>query len=108
MAAQPATRPLFASYEGTAWIECPSDLVRGKEQQLLSVALPLIEQNDLTIDMSRVHSLDAAGIGTLVYLLQCAERNENQLLLVNASPRVHELLSIVHLDSLLFVQSLPA
>lgn len=101
MAAQPAIRPLSASYEGTAWIECPSELVRGKENQLLCIALPLIEQTDLTLDMSSVNTMDAAGIGALVYLLQRADYHQNTLALVNASPRVRELLSLVHLDSIL-------
>jgi len=86
---------------GTALLACPSDLTRGRENHLISLALPAIEQGGLQIDMSRVDAIDAAGIGTLVFLRQCADRAGTELSLVNPSPRVREMLGLVHLEGVL-------
>jgi anti-anti-sigma factor len=86
--------------DGTPLLVCPSDLTRGQQNQLLGVALPLIEQNGLVIDMSRVQSIDAGGIGLLVFLRQCADRAGTSLGLINPSNRVREMLALVHLDQI--------
>lgn len=80
---------------------CPCDLSRGQENQFLSLALPLIEDEGLVIDMSRVSTIDAAGIGLLVFLRQCADRAGTTMALVNPSLRVREMLALVHLDNVL-------
>ena len=101
MAPQPQVNPSSATCEGTAWLECPSKLVLGNEDILLTQALPLIDECGLTLDMSGVEELDAAGIGTLVFLWQCAERADTPFALVNPSRRVQQLLALVHLDQVL-------
>jgi anti-anti-sigma factor len=101
MAAQPLLNPSSAACEGTAWLECPSKLIRGEEDRLLVLALPMLEECGLTLDMSKVREMDAAGIGTLVFLWQCAERADKPFALVNPSRRVMQLLALVHLDDIL-------
>lgn len=87
--------------QGQALLVCPSDLTRGRENRLLSLALPAIEQGSVLIDMSRVESIDAAGIGLLVFLRQCADKAGTTLGLVNPSARVRDMLALVHLDGVL-------
>jgi anti-anti-sigma factor len=101
MATQPLLNPSSDACEGTAWLECPQKLIRGQEDRLLMLALPLVEKCGLTLDMSQVGELDAAGIGTLVFLWQCAERAGRPFALVNPSRRVLQLLALVHLDDIL-------
>jgi anti-anti-sigma factor len=97
MAAQPVLHPVVRA----ASLECPPELIRGQEDRLLTLLLPIIEHNDLVLDMSRVATIDAAGIGLLVFLRQYAERAGNTLMLINPSHRVQEMLSLVHLDDVL-------
>ncbi len=101
MAAQPVLQCISAVNEEAALLVCPSDLTRGREHHLLGLALPAIERSGLVIDMSRVDSIDAAGIGTLVFLRQCADRAGTAMTLANPSTRVREMLALVHLDSVL-------
>jgi len=108
MAAQPLLNPSSTACEGTAWLECPSKLIRGHEDRLLTLALPLVEKCGLTLDMSHVAELDAAGIGTLVFLWQCAERANKPFALVQPSLRVIQLLALVHLDDILIDSSFAA
>ena len=86
--------------DNSSLVICPSDLTRGQENHLITLALPVLEQGELVIDMSRVETIDAAGISTLVFLRQCADRVGATLALVNPSRRVREMLALVHLDSI--------
>lgn len=101
MAAQIAIDCIQASRQGAALLSCPTELVRGKETEFLSAALPLAESSGLILDMSEVESLDAGGIGTLMILRQVAERGGHSLVLTDPSPRVAQILSLVGLDQIL-------
>ncbi len=98
MAAQPILHPSVTT------LECPPELIRGQEDRLLTLLLPLLERNDLVLDVSRVQSIDAAGIGLLVFLHQCADRAGTSLTLVHPSERLLQMLSLVHLDQVLLQQ----
>jgi anti-anti-sigma factor len=101
MTAQSALQCIPEYQRGAALVMCPSDLSRGQENQLLSLVLPIIEDGSLLLDMSRVDSIDAGGIGTLVYLRQCANQSGASLAIINPSDRVREMLALVHLDGIL-------
>lgn len=101
MAAQSMLNCVTEYQRGAALVMCPSDLSRGQENQLLNLVMPIIEEGSLLLDMSRVDSIDAAGIGTLVYLRQCADNAGATLAIVNPSERVREMLALVHLDGIL-------
>lgn len=100
MAVQSAVQCIPEYQRGAALVMCPSDLSRGRENELLNLVMPIIEEGSLLLDMSRVDSIDAAGIGTLVYLRQCADQAGATLAIVNPSVRVRAMLSLVHLDNI--------
>jgi len=104
MAAQPVLHSTAHTLGGTAQLECPPELILGQEDRLLTLILPIVERTDLVLDMSRVAAMDAAGIGLLVFLRQCAERAGNSFVLINPSRRVLEMLTLVHLDAVLLNQ----
>jgi anti-anti-sigma factor len=99
MAAQPVTYAINAYTDRARKIVCPPALVRGQEQPLLSLAMPALEKGDLTLDMSQVQMVDAAGLGMLVVLHHCAAQSGHRLRLLNPGPRVAQLLSLTRLDS---------
>jgi len=101
MATQSILSCVTESGEGASLLACPQDLTRGREARLLSLALPMIKRNGLVLDLSRVQSIDASGVGLLVFLRQCADRSGTQLVLVNPSARVREMLALVHLNQIL-------
>lgn len=82
---------------------CPAELVRGKEQVLLTKAVQEVEKNSLQLNMSQVHTIDAAGLGALLKLHHYAEKAGTRLELVAPAPRVLTLLTLTHLDSVLHV-----
>jgi anti-anti-sigma factor len=101
MAAQPILHPDESHLVGAASLECPPELIRGHEDRLLTLILPIIERGGLILDMSKVAAIDAAGIGLLVFLRQYAERAGSSLVLMNPSHRLVEVLALVHLDHIL-------
>jgi anti-anti-sigma factor len=99
MAAQPVTYAINPYTDRARKIVCPAALIRGHEQSFLAIAMPALEKGDLTLDMSQVQQLDAAGLGMLVVLHHCAAQAGNHLRLLNPAPRVAQLLSLTKLDS---------
>jgi anti-anti-sigma factor len=100
MAAQPVTYAINAYTDRARKIVCPAALVRGHEQNLLAIAMPALEKGDLTLDMSQVTQLDAAGLGMLVVLHHCAAQSGHRLRLLNPGARVAQLLSLTKLDAI--------
>lgn len=77
-------------------LRCVGRIVRGQEARILCAALGCRKQ-EVILDLSRVHAIDAAGIGALVSL-QAAGL---YLRLKDPSPRVREILSVTKLDSVM-------
>jgi anti-anti-sigma factor len=78
-----------------------TELVRGYEQLLLERVAPLVRRQNVTLDLSSVQRIDAAGIAALISLYGSARDEGHCFTVTNASPRVAEILSLVGLDRIL-------
>jgi anti-anti-sigma factor len=82
----------------------PSDLnelVRGKELEFVDRIAPIVRRQSVTLDLSHVDRIDAAGIAALISLYGSAHSAGNEFDVVRASPRVAEILTLVGLDRIL-------
>lgn len=82
----------------------PSDvheLVRGQEGEVLKRLKPLVCAQSVTLDLSYVERIDAAGIAVLISLYGCARDAGNVFAITNVSTRVLEILHLVGLDRVL-------
>jgi len=77
------------------------ELVRGQEQRLLRELEPAVRNHSVTLDMRQIERIDAAGISSLISLYGAAHCAGHEFAIVNASPRVAEILQIVGLDRIL-------
>jgi anti-anti-sigma factor len=105
MATQLPIDCLQASIAGAKMLACPTRLVRGKESELIAMALPFVESRGVILDMSAVRAMDAAGVGSLMTLRQVAERAGTSMVLVNPSRRTRETLQLLGLDSVLLCKT---
>lgn len=78
-----------------------TELVRGNEQQLLALVQPLVLQQDVLLDFEGVKRIDAAGLASLITLYCSACRAGRQFAVLNPSPHVREILSLVGLEAML-------
>lgn len=78
-----------------------TDLVRGEEECLVQRVVPLLREQNVTLDLNRIDRIDAAGIAALIALYACAQTHEHRFSVINVSPRVAEMLSLVRLDDVL-------
>jgi anti-anti-sigma factor len=78
-----------------------TELVRGNEQGLLEKLLPLVRRQNVTLDLHRVRRIDAGGITALLSLHASAREAGHRFTVVNLSPHVAEMLSLVGLKPLL-------
>ena len=78
-----------------------TELVRGKEQLLLERVGPLVERQDVTLDLGAVERIDAAGISALITLYANALQAGHAFSISNPSPRVAQMLCLVGLDGIL-------
>ena len=83
----------------TVSIDC--ELVRGNDTQILEALLPRVQQRSLTLDLSSVERIDAAGIATLITLYCTAVEKGTRFSVVSPSHHVLELLRLVGLESIL-------
>ena len=77
------------------------ELVRGQEGELLRRLKPLVCAQSVTLDLSRVERIDAAGIAALISLYGTARDAGNEFAVTNPSARVLEILHLVELDRVL-------
>lgn len=77
------------------------ELVRGQEQRLLKELEPAVREHSITLDMRQIERIDAAGISSLISLYGSAHAAGHEFAIVNACPRVAEILAIVGLDRIL-------
>jgi anti-anti-sigma factor len=84
-----------------------NELVRGQEQRLLKELEPVVRNQSVTLDMRQIERIDAAGISSLISLYGVAHAAGHEFAIVNASPRVSEILQIVGLDRILISIATP-
>ena len=78
-----------------------TELVRGQEQSFLAHFMPLVRRQNVTLDLGSVMRIDAAGIAALITLYATAHETGHRFAVVNARPRVAEILLLVGLEQLL-------
>jgi anti-anti-sigma factor len=77
------------------------ELVRGQERELVERLTPIVQKQNVTLDLAQVERIDAAGIAALISLYGCAFNTGNEFNVVNATPHVTEILALVGLDRIL-------
>jgi anti-anti-sigma factor len=75
-----------------------TDLVRGQDRPLLDRLTPLARRQSLSLDLSSVKRIDAAGITALIALYRTAHQAGHRFTVSNASPRIEKTLALVGLD----------
>jgi anti-anti-sigma factor len=80
------------------------ELVRGEEQRLVRELQPVVRSQSVTLDMRNIERIDAAGIAVLISLYGEAHLSGHEFAIINASPRVVEILELVGLDRILLSQ----
>ncbi len=78
-----------------------AELVRGNDQQLLALVQPLVLRQDVLLDFEGVKRIDAAGLASLITLYCNACRAGHRFAVLNPSPHVREILSLVGLEAML-------
>ncbi len=98
---------MFPAGELTGLIELTelTELVRGNEQDVLARLTPLARRQSVTLDLSRVQRIDAAGIAALISLHASAYESGHCFNVVNPTPHVAEILRLVGLDRILLSQN---
>ena len=80
------------------------ELVRGQEHELVDRLTPMVRRQSVTLDLTHVERIDAAGIAALISLYGAAHAAGNDFAVVNASVRVAEILTLVGLDRILITR----
>lgn len=100
---------IFNSYSTREGTECVvpegiSDLVRGAEARLLEQLMPLVRRQRVWLDLRRVERIDAAGIAALITLYRAACEAGRCFAVMNPTPHVREILTLVGLDRFLLAE----
>lgn len=82
-----------------------SEIVRGSEGCLMEEMAPIVRRQDVSLDLSPVERIDAAGIAALISLYRLAEESGHRFTVLNVTPRVYELLALVGLEAILVSHS---
>ncbi len=77
------------------------ELVKSNEQTVVERLMPMVREQNIVLDLSRVERIDAAGLAALIRLYCAARDAGHNFSVFNPSPRVTEILTLVHLDGLL-------
>jgi len=83
-----------------------TELVRGSEQALLARFTPLVRRQSVTLDMSSIERIDAAGIAVLISLYVGAREAGHSFTVANPSPHIAEILALVGLERILVTRNL--
>jgi len=78
-----------------------TELVRGQDQALVGRMAPLVRRQSVSLDLSSVQRIDAAGMAALVTLYCDACQAGHRFTVFNASRRVAQMLTLVGLDRIL-------
>ncbi|MGA8044235.1 MAG: STAS domain-containing protein [Terracidiphilus sp.] len=79
----------------------PHELVRGQEQCLIERVAPVLQRNNVTLDLHNIERIDAAGIAALISLYRKALDADHEFTIIRAVPRVASILTLVGLDGIL-------
>ena len=82
-------------------LRCSGRIVLGLEAETLRCMATSRTENCLTLDLSGIRALDAAGIGLLVELQCWANRRGKALRIAQPSPCVRKLIGLTKLHSVL-------
>lgn len=99
MAAQPVLFAIGPYEDHARKIVAPASLLHGQEHFLLPLAMPAIEQGNLELDLAQLEHIDAAGLGMLAVLHECARQFGHTLRLLNPNPHICQLLRLTKLDA---------
>jgi anti-anti-sigma factor len=101
----PIDMAIFPAAEWTGQTEL-AELVRGSEQALLARFAPLVRRQSVTLDMSAIERIDAAGIAALISLYVGAREAGHCFTVVNPSPHIAEILALVGLERILVTRNM--
>jgi len=80
---------------------CSGRLVLGVETETLRCMATSRVERDILLELSQVHSIDAAGLGLLVELHHWARQRATVLTIANPSTPAHRLLALTSLNRVL-------
>lgn len=83
-----------------------TELVRGSEQELIERLCPLVKRQNMTLDLSSVKRIDAAGVAALILLHVSAREAGQSFTVVNPSPHVAEILALTGVDRYLLSRNM--
>jgi len=89
----------------TAIFRCAGDLIHGCGPEELMTAVVAQPARRILLDLEEVGNMDAAGLGTLVSLLNWSQGQKFELTVVNPSQRVRQLLEITSLDQVFHINA---
>jgi ABC-type transporter Mla MlaB component len=78
-----------------------TELVRGQEGVLLERLAPLVLGRSVTLELSKVQRIDAAGIAALIRLYRLASEAGHSFTVSHATAHVEEILHLVGLERIL-------
>jgi anti-anti-sigma regulatory factor len=78
-----------------------TELVRGCDRHLVEEMTPIVRRQSVSLDITSVERIDAAGIAALISIYRVAKEAGNSFSVSNAAPHVAELLALVGLDGIL-------
>jgi len=78
-----------------------TEIVRGTEHRLLDQITPLVQRQSVSLNLTAVERIDAAGIAALISLYRIAGESGHRFSVSNPAPHVAELLALVGLDTIL-------
>jgi anti-anti-sigma factor len=82
-----------------------TELVRGNEQCFIDEIKPLVRHQSVSLDLTSVERIDAAGIAALIALYRIASASGHRFSVSKVSARVAEMLKLVGLDRILLSQN---
>jgi anti-anti-sigma factor len=77
------------------------ELVRGTEQNLLDRLRPMVQRESVSLDLSAVERIDAAGLAALITLYCDARRSGHSFTVAHPRRHVREILSLMGLERIL-------
>ena len=88
-------------------LHCCGRVVMGVESETLRGIATCRPEQHISLDLSRVNGIDAAGLGLLVELHRRIEGRSARLTIANPSPRAHKLIALTNLDRVLHIVGEP-
>jgi anti-anti-sigma factor len=77
------------------------ELIRGSEERFLERLQPLVQQENVWLDLDAVERIDAAGLSALIALYCDAHNAGHSFMVFNPRRHVREILALVGLDRIL-------